>query len=296
VPIKTTANQACRSDGLSTKIKNLIAFLSFEPQVNTLGVSANFFDEPQVSDLSFPIVNDMNATDFSGGMMLYFRKYLFVTAPADGKVFVYNMTQDVTDGLVDTSRTHFWEAPQLMAISRLAIIGGELYGHSSLAGNTFRLFAGTDDDGEAIDALALLAYDTYGDRTQTKKSDTLFLEGYKLQSTKLTAYVRRNVNGPVSAFAWRNLPDACVTPPVDDASIGKQSVGSSPIGGGELGDVPRFRLKQTYAKLGTDCSEEQIGFGSDEVGAVWRILSCATNAVMSVEQDSAIKDPPLAND
>ena len=293
-PIKTTENQACRSDALSTKVKNLIAFVSFETQVNTLGVAANYFDDPQVSDISYPIVHDVQSYDFTGGQLLYFQKYLFVTVPAEGVVLVYNMTSDMTD--VQTG-AHFWESPQIMPFGRLSIIGGDLYGHGYAETNTFKMFTGLSDDEKPYKCLALFAYDSAGDRSSTKSNDEFFIEGYKYQDTVLTGYLRREFNGPVSSWKWGTLPSPFITPPIDDASIGKVSIGKVSIGGtayetDPTGTPPKFRLIQTYPKV--PYFEEQVGFGSEGVGQWWEIASFSRNAQETLENQSSIKDPPLS--
>ena len=298
VPIKTTANQACVNDNLATKIKNLIAFVSFETQINTIGITENFLSDPQVSDLSFPIVHDVQNIDFSGGCVIYFQKFLFVTAPNEGRMFIFNMTQDIADGTVDASSGHYWEAPQILPFGCLSIINGSLYGHGYAESNTFKLFDGLSDDGKPIKHLALFAYDSHGDRTSTKSSNEFFIEGYKSQATKLTAYLRRELNGPVASWSWRELLPPYIIPVVDDASIGKTSIGKSSIGGtvndtDPLDTPPKFRLIQTYDR--NPYFEEQIGFGSEGIGQWWEIVAFSTNASNTTENQSSIHDPPLAS-
>jgi len=298
LPIKTTSNQAALSDALSIKIKNLIAFVSNEVQINTLGTTANFYTDPQVSDISYSIVHDVQNTDFTGGQMLYFQKYLFVTAPLVGKMFIYNMTQDIVPGVINVSAQHYWEAPQILPFARLSIIGGELYGHSYAESNTFKLFTGLSDDGKPYSCLALFGYSQHGDRTATKSSNEFFVEGYKTQNTKLTGYLRRDLNGPVVSWSWRQLPDRNIIPVVDDASIGKTSIGGVSIGGSlsesdPLDTPPKFRLVQTFDRH--PYFEEQIGFGSNEVGSRWEIVSYSTNATLTAENQSSIYDPDLAS-
>jgi len=291
LPIKTTAKQAARV-GLSTRVKNLIAFVSFETQINTLGVAPNYFGDPQVVDISYPIVNDVQAMDFAGGDIKYLDKYLFVTAPAEGKMLIFNMTQDIVDENLVPSATHYWEAPQTLPFAKLSIIGGELYGHAANEINTFKLFTGLSDDGKPYRCVALMAYDTYGDRASTKSSDQFFIEGYKYQDTELTGLLRRNLNGPVASWKFKTLPNRCIIPPIDDVSIGKIPIGKSPIGG-TLEDLPstppKFRLIQTYNKV--PFFEEQPGFSSEGVGQWWEIVSFSTNAVNTLEQQTSIKDP-----
>jgi len=213
-------------------------------------------------------------------------------------MLIYNMTHDVDDASVIPSQNHYWEAPQILPFGRLAIIGGELYGHAYAESNTFKLFTGLSDDGKPISSLALFAYESHGDRTATKSSDEFFIEGYKYQNTKLTGYLRRELNGPVSSWSWRVLPDANIVPVIDDASIGKTSIGDVSIGGSSfesdpLDTPPKFRLVQTFNK--TPYFEEQIGFGSNEIGAWWEIVSFSTNATLTKEGQSSIYDPPLAS-
>ena len=297
VPIKTTANQACRSDDLSVKIKNLIAFVSYETQINTIGIAPNFFDEPQVLDLSFPIVHDVQNTDFTGGQMLYFQKFLLITIPLEGKMLIYNMTNDTENKMVDVSSNHYWEAPQILPFGKLSIIDGAVYGHAANESNTFKLFDGLSDDGKPYKCVALFAYDTYGDRTSTKASNQFFIEGYKKQDTELTAMLRRELNGPVASWKFKTLPDRCLTPVVDDVSIGKSPIGKSPIGGTleelDLTTPPKFRLIQTFDKM--PYFEEQVGFSSENVGQWWELVAYSTNATNTIENQSSIFDPNEGN-
>jgi hypothetical protein len=293
VPIKTAAKQGCQSDALSTKIKNSIAFVSHEVQVNTLGLLPNFLGEPQVVDISYPIVHDVQNADFTDGHMLYFKKYLFITKPKEGIMLIYNMTQDVADGSVDPSQVHYWEAPQTLPIGRLSIINGELYGHAYNESNTYKLFDGFSDDGKPYKCVALFAYSTYGDRTASKSSNKFFVEGYKKQDTKLTGILRRGLNGSVVSWSWKTLPSRCLIPVIDDASIGKTPIGKTPIGGTsqeiDLATPPKFRLVQTYDR--SPYFEEQIGFSSDGVGQWWELVSFSTNATLTTEGQSSIFDP-----
>ena len=297
-PIKSTVNQACQSDYLATKIKNLVAFVSSEVQINTIGVSANFFTEAQVSDISAPIVHDIEQRDFTDGMIKYHQKYLYITSPKTGTVFIYNMTQDVTDGLVDASSasfsnsaTHYWEAPQTIPIAKLSIINGELYGHAYNEFNTYKLFNGVSDDEKPMKAVALFAYDTYGDRTATKSDTQFFIEGYKATDTELTAYKRRGLNGAVANWTFGVLPDRCLIPPVDDASIGKTSIGKTSIGGTEsvIVSMPKFRLIQTHNRI--PYFEQQLGFSSEGISQNWEIVAFSTNATNTTENQASILDP-----
>lgn len=300
-PLKVTALQASQSDALAVRIKNLIAFVSNEVQINTLGIIPDYLSDPQVVDISSSIVNDVKRLNFNGGVggqSLYLEKFLYVTSPADGVMLIFNMTQDVTEGVVDNSQQHYWEAPQLMPIGRLSIIDGELYGHNSGSNNTYKLFTGYNDDGASYTSLALFAYDNHGSRSANKSSDEFYVEGYKTQSTVLSGGLRRDLNGPVASWSWGLLPDRNLIVQVDDASIGKISIGKTPIGG-TLNETdptdtpPKFRLIQTFNK--TPYFEEQVGFGTDGIDQRWEIVAFATNAQLTTENQASIYDPNSNN-
>lgn len=290
IPRKTTELQAAQSQSLTTKIKNLIAFVSFERQVNTFGISANFFTDPQVSDISQSIVNDMNGYDFTGGQVVYHKKFIYVSLPVEGKVLVYNMTLDTTDGLVDEG-THYWEAPMIMPVGRFSIIDGDLYGHDTGKLNTYKMFVGYNDDGYPIKAVAKFAYNTYNDRQATKSSNELYVEGYKPQSTTLYGTLTRDINGSGWQAKWGNLPSRCLITPSDDASIGKESLGKTPIGGSSifLELPPKFRLVETFPRQ--PFFEEQVGFWSEGVDQHWELVAYSTNAEVTKEGQNSIRDP-----
>lgn len=290
IPRKTTELQAARSQSLTTKIKNLVAFVSFENQVNTFGISANFYTDPQVSDISGPIVNDMAGYDFTGGQLIYHKKYVYLTAPRDSVMLVYNMTLDTTDGLVDEG-THYWEAPQVLPFARLSIINGNLYGHGYGVSETYRMFDGWNDDNHPITAIALFAYNVNGDRTSTKSSNEFYVEGYKNQNTVLNGTLTRNFNGPTVQFPWGILKEPYIVIPVDDASIGKESIGKTPIGGSSIYEElpPKFRLIQTFDRR--PYYEEQVGFWSEGKDNRWELVAYSTNATLTKEGNNAIYDP-----
>ena len=65
--LKTASRQGAFSQELITKDKNNIIFVSKEPVLTTLGRVVDVDTVPQSQDLSFPIVDDFNNYDFTGG-------------------------------------------------------------------------------------------------------------------------------------------------------------------------------------------------------------------------------------
>jgi hypothetical protein len=277
--LKTSALQGAISQAATTKIKNNICFLSFEPIINTLGTTANYYNDPQVTDISFPIVNDMNSYNFTGASLFFFRKYLYVAVPAENLVLIYNMTEE---------KNPYWEAPQVMPISRFAIIEGELYGHSSQTSNTFKLFTGTNDDGHFMNANVVLSYNNLGTRTLRKNSNGIFVEGYITTNSVITVGLQRELNGNFVSFKIKGTDTQIVNQPTDIASLGKSSLGKNPLGG-STGTIttPKFRVIKTFPR--SPYFEEQISIESTGVDQQWEIIAVGTNAETASELPTNIQ-------
>lgn len=284
-PLKTTDLQAAQTQELSTKIKNNVAFVSFENIINSLGTAENYLNDPQTIDLSYSIVNDTKAYDFTEGSIKYFAndgKFIFVAVPRESRVLIYNMTDP---------KHQYWEAPQVMPIRCFSVIDGQIYGHSSQASNSFKLFDGYNDDGHAIQANATFSFWNQGTRTAYKSSNKWYVEGYMSTNTVLTGSLKDEVNGSPRSWNWFGTDTRIVFSQPDDASLGKQSLGKSSLGGSSISpslvnQLPKFRLKQTYNRV--DYFEEQPSFSSYGKDQRWEIIAFGTNATPSVNETTSI--------
>lgn len=285
-PLKTTDLQAAQSQEMTTKIKNNIAFISFENIINSLGTAQNFLNDPQTTDLSYSIVNDTKSYDFTGAEIFYFAndgKRVFVSVPRESLVLIYNMTEP---------ENFYWEAPQVMPISCFSVIDGEIYGHSSQASNTFKLFDGFNDDGHAIDANATFSFWNQGTRFAYKSSNSWYVEGYMSTNTALTGSLKREVNGSPASWTWYGTNTNIMFPQPDDASLGKSSLGKTSLGTSSASvdaasSIPKFRLEQTYNRV--DYFEEQPSFSSNGINQRWEIIAFGTNASPSSNEPTSIR-------
>lgn len=285
-PVKTTGLQAPQSQEMTTKIKNNIAYVSFESMINSLGTAQNYLNDPQTTDLSYSIINDMKLYDFTAGAITYFAnqgKYIYVAIPRQSLVLVYNMT-DANDV--------YWEAPQIMPISCFSIIDGELYGHSSQASNSFKLFTGHTDDTHPINAIAKFSFWNQGTRPAYKSSNSFYVEGYIATNTTLTMSLQREVNGSVASWNIVGTDSAIVFSQPDDASLGKVSLGKNSLGGSstpisEANQLPKFRVEQTFNRV--DYFEEQPSFSSYGPNQQWEIIAFGTNASPSSNEPTSIR-------
>lgn len=285
IPLQTTYLQAAQSQAVVTKIKNKIAYLSFEPIINTFGPVTNVYQSPQIDDVSYSIVNDMNNYDFTDSSMIYFKQYLYLSIPKEGIIRVYNMTDSTTDAL--GNRNHYWEAPQTIPVGRFSIIDDALYGHGYQVPETYKLFSGTNDNGADIHGIASFSFNNFGTRTYPKNMNEMYVEGYISPNTTLTLGIVYDIDGCATYTAYElngNDEKFVCIPNDDDNSLGKQSLGKYPLGlfyNSQSQNVlpPKFRWiktfppipfyeEQTYFEiLGKDCQFELLAFGPNATAA-----------------------------
>lgn len=272
--LKTTALQAAQSQSAVTKIKNDIVFLSFEPIINSLGRVTNILISPQVTDLSYSIVNDMNRYDFTDAAMIYYRQFLYVSVPKEGLIRIYNMTQP---------KIQYWEAPITFPIARFSIINDELYGHGYSVPETYKLFDGYTFNGHPIPAAAYFSYNNFGTRAYPKDFNLFYLEGYITSNCTLNYTLNYDIDGCQTSRSYvidgSNNQIVCNTLP--DASLGKAPLGSRPLSGftippmsvysTDTGLPPKFRAIKQLSKF--PFYELQVAFTSLGSDQQWEILA-----------------------
>lgn len=287
--LKTTPRQAAISQEATSKIKNNIFYVSQEPIVNKLGTAENYLLSPQANDLSYSIVNDMNAYDLTDCSAFFNQKYGYVCVPKNGLVRIYNMTDDgkLDDETGMLIKNHYWEAPIGYPMKCLAVIDGDLYGHSYQSSNTYKLFTGYSFDGNAYEATAAFSFENSNCRNLRKTCTSVFTEGYISSNTTLTLTVQRELTGGSSAtFDILGSDTSIVQQPDDVASLGKAPLGSHPLGG-ELvftdpgSTPPKFRVYKTTSPV--PYFEQQKRYSSTGVDQIWEVLATGDNAKVSAE-------------
>ena len=289
--IKTTYGQGAQSQSLMTKIKNAIAYVSFEPIVNVFGTAQNYLDDPQTQDISYPIVEDMNSYDFTDGWIKYFRKQIYLTIPRAGVIRIYNMTNDFSDQAdISPSQNHYWEAPLTIPMGPLSFVDGKIIGHSSQDSNSYVLFDGGSDDGRPIEAKAVFSYENAGARDLLKKDDATYVEAYMTKNTKITLGIQKGVGQSPYEYVIDGADTQIVPPLADDSSLGKNPLGKVPLGSslapadqfiGTNTNLPKVRVVKTYPK--TPWFERQVSFKSLGVDQVWELLAFGSDTQISSE-------------
>lgn len=267
--VKTTALQGPRSQALTARMKNFIVYVSFETIVNAMGFQKSYLSFPTVQNMSDPIVNDINSYDFTDGQAFYFNYYLYISVPKEGIVLVYNIVRK------------YWEAPQIMPISRFYVdAAGQLCGHSYLAPESYVLFTGYNDNGNPINAIMAMAYQNAGLRANLKNMNAVYVEGYISSNTTLVLGIKNDFGGSTSvqSFDILGTDSSILFETVSDASLGKYPLGKNPLGSvtDSVSGLPKFRVFRTFPRQ--DMFEYQIFFQSNDVDQQWEVLAVGDNA------------------
>ena len=299
IPFKTGPLLGAISERLVTKMKNEICFIANDKVANFFGYQSYQY-VPAIIDFSYPIIDDMNSYDFTDGSIFYHRNYLYIAIPKSGLIRVYNMTdqtkqyssyyRDVEDV---TQQPWFWEAPITYPISGFYVTPDKgLCGHSYTTSESYQLFTGGSFNGQDIDSNLTFAYDAHGERTQSMRSNEIWLEGYIKQNTKLQVNIRADLDSfsTVQSVIVDGNDPVIVAYGTGGHSLGKDSLGSKPLGGTDLttNTLPAwFHVAKTYSSDPTPYLE-QISFETKGVDLQWELITFGTNAERTVEGNSSI--------
>lgn len=280
--LKTSVLQAARSQAAIAKIKNDVLFLNFETSFDSLGRVLNIQATPQSENISDPIKDDFDSYDWTDAAVIYHRYYVYIAVPQEGRVLIWNVAKQ------------WWEAPQVLPISRFAIIDGELYGHSFQVPETYKLFNGTNDNGNPIDARALFSFQNFGTRSQTKYFNEFYSEGYISSDTVLYLGIKYDIDGCATdtQYSIRGDNSQLVCLPAAGASLGKAPLGKNPLGGvlnlfAATALPPKFRWIQTFPRK--DFYEVQISYSSNGIDYQWEILAFGPKVIRTMYDNNAIK-------
>lgn len=291
--LKTTSQQAAQSQALTSKIKNNVVFVSNEPILNSLGRVSDVVVTPQTIDVSFPIVNDFNTYDFTDGQVFYHQKFIYVAVPQESLIRIYNMTDSVDNSELIVSSTQFyWEAPVTFPVSRFSVIDGELYGHSYLTSESYKLFTGYNFNGSPIDARAVFSYMNSEVRESTKSQNEFYVEGYISSNSILNTNFNYELDGYAgqATYPLEGTDMQVVFIPSSSSSLGKSSLGKNPLGGelvGSTGQPAKFRVIWTFPRI--PYFEFSPSFTSVGTDFNWSILAFGAEAALTTEGQNDIK-------
>lgn len=274
--LKTTAQQGAQEQALIEKIKNSVVYISREPTLDELGRVENV-ETPQSRPLSDAIKNDFDITDFSSGDIQYFKNNIYIAVPKSSAVLIYNLAKG------------YWEAPQVLPCRRLAVISQELYCHSNAVLETYKLFDGTNDNGNSIKAVAAFSYQNFGIREKLKSFDEFYSEGYITSNSELTLTLRFDWLGTTQELSEIIQGDDTdiVIEPVGSESLAVNPLGTKSLGGEEEGvGLPKFRIISTFPR--ENFFEYQPIYSSDEVDYTWEVIGFGPQVSISDQKATFI--------
>lgn len=271
--LDTTAGQAAVSQEALVPIKKNVAYLSFEPTVDTLDRVESVRTQDDVP-LSHPIKDDLIGYNTYRASGIYHQGLLRFALPAEGLELIYDIENKL------------WQPPANLAISHYSVIDGQLCGHSSISNETYQLDTGRNANGAKIAHLAVFGYDNFGSRFAKKVFDELIAEIYYTPGTILTDtvyYDYRGASGTRAFTVQESDADMETFAPSEAYGIGKHPLGHEPLG--STGDAldPQNKRKGRYVK-GTpplDFFERQRTFGTDTPDGYFEILAYGENVELS---------------
>lgn len=277
--LKTSLGQAAVNQGVIVHIKNNVAFLSFEPTVDTLGRVQNI-DTEQSVPISDDIRDLLESLDSTNAHGFYHQRNLYFTFPNDGVVLIYD------------TRYSYWQPPQILPIARFALIDNKLCGHSSVSNETYVLFDGFNDNGAKFRAVAAFGYENYGARFSLKNFDELAAEVRISRTTELIDRVLFEEDGSsgLQEFPINADNPQQVFSKEDDASLGKAPLGNRPNGSLITSISELVKVKVINTLRAVDFFERQRIFESDSEDVQFEILAYGENVTNSGNEPDFIKN------
>ena len=285
------SNQGSLGPDTVVSIGNALGYLSNEVALRVIQNPENI-DSLDPKTLSNPIKPDFDAEEWAGAKAIWHKNGFWISAKTNSHVYCLQFREDA-DGKV----RRFWQPPQTLPIDPFSIIDGGLYGHSAFVIESYLLFdpdaysdvvanstAGDPADKVPVDAKAVFAYQSFGDRAKLKSFDEYYVEGeinaatvdlllglnYDYEGTTQT--LERTIDGSDSAILEGQ---------VSGNSLAQQSLGQSPLGGllNPPEDARKFRVIFEIAR--EDFHEIGPTFSTNEIDRYWAIISHGPNAVVS---------------
>ena len=288
--LETGSSQAAREHDLIAKVKGAgVVFISQENSLDILeqveGVESDDEDEGASVSLSDPVKSDFDDENFAGGDIHYNKREIYVSSAVNGRFYRYDLERKL------------WYPPQLIPVGKFTDFEGDLYGHSSVHPETYKLNDGTSDNvgGNVLPVNAVLAfaYRSFGDRETLKRFDEWFTEGYISSNTTLNVKVNIELDGSVTILEDDIVgsDDTFLFEANLEGGLGDNPLGDVPLGGGggEEGEFQISKFRKASAIAPVDFFEVQVVYSTNDEDQQWAILSQGPNVVASPNQPTHIK-------
>lgn len=293
VPLKVSSRQSALHQNLICNTGNGLAWIGADNVMYKLTDDSLAYN-PTLEQISDPVKPDFAATDFTGGHMFSFQTRILISAPKSTVNFIYEyrLTGD-TLNTEAAKREYFWQPPQTLAVNRWGVVAGALIGHSSATNETYNVFIGYNDVGQAIHCIAILARWNGGARTQLKMASEMFNEGSISANTTLAmAYLfdKDGGDGAVINKIVNASSENLIYSTAIDESEGNLPLGDVSLEGDVTGDDTILHIRWIDDINPQEFFDYGVIFETNSVDYRWEIMCHAVNAELSTGLPTGIKN------
>lgn len=222
---KTAKGKGIISKDAICPISNNTIYISREPALDSFSEAG--LENEKGHPISDPIKDDFDSYDFTDAHVIYWKRGIYISLPVEGLVLIYDLMRNL------------WQPPQTIPVSRFAIINDWLYGHSSITNETYKLFVGTNDNGNFIAQRARFAYNNGGTRFRSKNLTEYWSDGYITANGELDMSIYFGFGGSAGTSQMSILgTDATIVVEPAANPLGNSPLGENPLGGGSIETVP----------------------------------------------------------
>lgn len=295
---QTAALSAAKAQEFIDTVGDNIVYMDQNNQIRLYGIARNIVTAVYPS-ISQQIRLELESLDFTGGALRAIGELIYITCPLNGSVYIHE-TRETIDGNGNVIAERLWHPPQIWVASRVALIGGETYVHSTANPQLYQTWNtmqyqddSPSDEPMPYDAVVRWAYQNTDRRQGMTTLSKIYVEGYMTPGTNLNAYLLSDYQG---ASGSQNPNVNSIASPADffiganAPSLGDYSLGDNPLGDGltdeenDQEQLPKFRAILDVSQI--NCFEYQVIFYSYDIGSRWEILAWGTNAVITGNQQA----------
>lgn len=240
--------------------------------------------------LSQEIYTEIQDENFIGGGIKVIADRTYLTAPATGNVWIYQVRQSIqADNTTGSDRS--WFAPFVLNATRIDEIDGQVVAFSNANPQVYYVWNteqwhddSPSDESLPYTCIAAFPYESItNERQRILSFRKLYTEGYLSVGSPLYCLINYDYLGAnaqlVAPVNTTDRPATLYTSNVP--SLGDSIIGDKPIGdviAVDNGDYPKFRSINEYSM--TNCFEYQKVYYSDSADSRWEILATGTDAKM----------------
>ena len=195
---------------------------------------ADLIQQDAIKLISDEVEKLLKRTNMNNVRMFSHERYIYIICPADNTLIMYDAVEN------------YWQPPQYIEAASLAVIQGELSGHSNSKEASFKMFSGRQDFGVDFEADITFPYLDSGKEFVYKTFTKSGISGRMSPSAEVTWTTCYETNG-IGKKVVRNILGTKVTFFTDNSPtpFGSVPFASLPFGGasGEVDeDIKRFYL------------------------------------------------------